>query len=296
MNVNNMTKYTVGILIGLVMVAGLVIPIVDDAQAHVGDRVTYTNSMNSTNHYHYDYVKEVKLTAEAGASNWTNIVVNGQDISVINDYMLAIISDGFSLQIGGSGQLSPTMATDPYEGAPGNFSISEQTLTIEFKNGHWTVTGGVSGVIYEGDYTWVVTYSENGRYIARNGNPTNFYNNGSPEDFILYGGIYTSGELDTYYAYGMGKLTTGVSNYDGSVSMINTKVDGTTDVYRCSTCSVTITEDEVSENYTPYRALVKETIYGHEDRGSNYVMIGIIPLLAIVCLVVFSAKAIRDRR
>lgn len=295
MNVSNMTKYTVGILIGLVMVAGLVIPIVDDAQAHVGDRVTYTNSMNSANHYHYDYVKEVKLTAEAGASNWTNIVVNGQEISTINDYMLAIISDGFTLQIGGGGQLSPSMANDPYEGLS-NYGNSEQTITIEFKKGHWTVTGGVSGVIHEGYYTWVVTYSETGRYIARNGNPTNFYNNGSPEDFILYGGSYTSGELDTYYAYGMGKLTTGVSDYEGSVSMTNTKVDGTTDVYRCNTCNVTITDDEVSENYTPYRSLVKETIYGHEDSGSNYVIIGIIPLLAIVCLVVFSAKAIRDRR
>lgn len=294
MQLNKLTMWIVGLTIGGLLVAGLLIPTINSAQTITGSPVTYTNSMNSTNHYHYDYVDGLVFTADAGATNWTNIKVNGQDITPINDYMLAIVSDGFSMQIGGAGQLSPAVASESYY-MPSNFNTSEQTIKIEFKNGHWSAIGGASGTLMEGTYTWVVTYVENGEYIARNGNPTNFYNHGTPEDFILYGGAYSSGELDTYYAYGQGKLTAAVEGYTGTINMINTKVEGTTDVYTCNTCSITITDGENSENYTPYRSLVKETIHGHESKGVNYALFGIIPTLGIVALVAYAATAIRSK-
>lgn len=296
MELSKIVTGVVLLLVGVILVSALVIPTIGDVQKISGDKVTYTNPQNSTNPYHYDYVDSVDCSMEYMDGAWDNHTVNGTEIDTISDAMFAIVSDGMSLQINANGSPAPVIPSDPFVSSP-TVSASEGTLNVTFNNGTWTVTGGTSGVIATGSYTWVVTYVDDGRYIARNGNPANFYNSGSPSDFIMYSSTYTTGDLDTYYAYGGGKMTLGVSGYTGVVNLTNTPVSGTTDVYQCSTCNVTITdtENDNSETFTPYRCLVKETIEGHKASGTAYTLFGLIPLLLIVSLVLVPVGLIAMR-
>lgn len=295
---NNILGVLVGIVIGVILIGSILAPTIEGIQKTAGDEITYTNSMNSKNKYHYDYVDSVDFSAtyDTDNSRWSDLTVNGTTIELIDDYMLAILSDGYSLQIGTAGQLSPNIPTDPATSAS-SYSGTERTIDIVFNGGEWSVTGGSSGVIYSGTYTWVVTYVEDGKYIARNGNPTNFYNSGDASDFIIYSGYYSTGDLDTFYAYGDGKLSIGVQNYTGTVNLNNTLVDGTTDIYKCVTCTMTITDTSTddSETYTPYRCLVKETVTGHATSGAAYSMYGAIIILAIATLLIIGVRIITNR-
>lgn len=285
-----------GLTIGVLVLSTVLVPIVGEAQKNAGEIVTYTNPIDSKNPYHYDYVDSLELVAtdHTSSRNFNTYTVNGQIITAISDYMLAVLSDDFALQIGPNGEFAPSYATDPFTNPP--TITSQNTLTLTFQNHVWTLTGDVTGEIASGHYDWVVTYKDDGSFIARNGNPTNFYNSGDMKDFILYSGNYTSGEFDTFYAYGGGELSIGVQSYEGSINVINNRlVDGTTDVYQIGVVNLTITDGESIETFTPYRALVKETIIGHEDKGAAYSIYAVIPVLMIVALMVYAVSVIRNR-
>lgn len=292
---NKLIMSVVGIAICVILVGSVLAPVIDDAQKNAGEIVTYSNVMDSKNKYHYDYVDELTLIASdlVSGRSYSTYTVNGQNIPVIDDYMLAVLTDTVSIQIGNSGQFAINIATDPYTSTVD--PTGNSTLTFTAKNGNWKLDGS-AGTIYEGSYSWVVSFVDGGSYIARNGNPTNFYNSGNPADFILYSGMYTTGELDTFYAYGNGAVSCGVADYTGTVKFNNNvKVDGTTDVYRIGSVNVTISDGDTSETFTPYRSLVKETIIGHEDKGAAYSLYGAIPLIVIAGLIVSAITLVRPR-
>lgn len=281
--------------VGIIMIGTLLAPFVASTQTDIGDSVTYTNTTNSTNAYNYDYVDSVSFSATYDSA-WTDITVNEQSVSALSgDSMLAIVSDGMSLQITTGGAALVLYYSESTSSV--TLASSEGTITITFEDGDWTIVGGTSGTLYSGEYTWVVTFVEDGDYIAYNDNPTNVYNSGSASDFIIYGSVYTTGDLDTYYSYGNGSVTLGVSTYSGTVNLVNTLVDGTTDVYKCTTCNVTITDEDSdsSETFTPYRCLVKETVTGHESGGASYSILGIVPVVMILALLMMVIPYITKR-
>lgn len=288
----NLLTLVVTLTLGVILCGSLLMPVIDDIQMTSGTPVTYTNVGSSVNLYHYDYVDSIDFTATAGDSNWTDITINGQEITLISDYMLAVISDVFFLQIGTSGQLEWGLGDET--NIVGSYSKSEGTLKITFANGEFEVVGGTTGTLHSGEYSWVVTYVEDGSYVAKNGNPTGAYCDGKADNFILYSSIYTTGDLDTFYSYGKGVLSLGVSTYTGSVNLTTTLVDGTTDIYKVSTCNVTITDpdSEDSETFTPYRALIKETITGHSTSGAAHSLYAAIPIILIIGLVLAGVGAI----
>lgn len=288
----NLLTLVVTLTLGVILCGSLLMPVIDDIQMTSGTPVTYTNVGSSLNPYHYDYVDSVDFTATAGDSNWTDITVNGQEITLISDYMLGLISDVISIQIGDFGQIRWELSAETITG--GSYSISEGTLKATFANGEFEIVGGTTGTLQSGEYSWVVTYVEDGSYIARNGNPIGAYCDGKADNFILYSGNYTTGDLDTFYSYGKGALSLGVSTYTGSVNLTTTLVDGTTDIYKVSTCNVTITDPDLedSETFTPYRALIRETITGHSTSGAAHSLYAAIPIILIIGLVLAGVRAI----
>lgn len=289
----NLLTLVVTLTLGIILCGSLLVPIIDDVQMTAGDPVTYTNVGQSGNDYRYDYVDSIEFTATAADSYWTDIKINDQAIAPLtNDYMMAILSDTYYIQIGQAGQIAWGYIGNAINN--GTYSNTEGTLSITLANGEIEVTGGTTGTLYTGEYTWAVTIVENGTYIAKNSNPANAYCDGKVENFILYSGNYTSGDLDTFYAYGKGTLTLGVTTYTGSVNLTATLVEGTTDVYKVSLCNVTINDPDNndSETFTPYRALIKETVTGHEASGAAYSLYAAIPIIVIIGLVLAGVGAI----
>lgn len=294
--VNKITGFVVALVLGAILVGGMLAPTVAGIQETVGDNVTYTNNIMSTNQYRYDYVDGLTLVATASETEGIqyDYVVNGQAITLISDYMIAVLSDGYSMQIGSGGQFSCTIPSNPFVTSPTLSPSTYPIVTLTMNNGEWVLMGGDTEIA-SGNYSWLVTYVDNGKYVAHNGSVTGAYCHKNPNDFIVYGSTYTSGELDTYYAFGNGVMNWAVSDYTVTLNWSASKVDGTTDIYKVTTCNITVTDGENTESFTPYRCLYLYEVEGHKTTGPAYAMFGVITLLAIVMLVVVAANAVKGK-
>lgn len=283
-------------LVGAVILTGF-IPVIGATQENIGDSVTYNNYMTQSNQYRYDYVDSLTLIATASESEDAqyDYVVNDQPIALINDYMISVLSDGYCMQIGNAGQFAYNVPTDPYTTNSNPNPTTYPTVTLTMANKEWTLMGGETEIA-SGTYSWLVTYVENGKYIAHNGAVTGAYCHKNPNDFIIYGSTYTSGDLDTYYAFGNGVMNCGVSDYTLTLNWGASKVDGTTDIYKVTSCNLTVTDGENSETFTPYRCLYLYEVNGHQSSGAMYDIYGLIPLIVAVGLLMFAITAILIRR
>jgi len=285
------------LVVGIILAGSVLMPVLNDAKKTIGDEVTYTNYLMTSNQNHYDYVDSVELTATASETDGISydFVINGNPITLISDYMLAVASDGVVIQIGNAGQFACSTNLETYASEPNLNPTTYPTVTLTMNNGEWSLNAGDT-VLKSGVYTWVVTYKENGRYVAHNSSVVGAYCHETPSDFIVYGGGYSSGDLDTFYSYGQGKLTVAVSDYEGTLNWNTTLVDGTTDVYQVTTCNITISDGENDETYTPYRCLYLYEVTGHEAGGASYSLLGAIPVIVIVALIVAAIGMVAIRR
>lgn len=294
----NILTLAITLTLGVILAGSLLMPVIEDTQETIGPEVTYNNYVMTSNSYRYDYVDSVDVTATASATEGINYdyVINDQNITLISDYMLAVLSDGFSLQIGGAGQFAYAKTTDPYSSSYSNPTPNTYpTVTLKMADGEWILKGGDTEIA-SGTYTWIVTFVENGKYVAHNGSVVNAYCHKSPDDFIVYGSAYTSGDLDTYYAYGNGSMFWGVSDYEAKLNWAATLVDGTTDIYKVTSCNVTVSDGENSETFTPYRCLYLYEVTGHAASGAAYSLLGALPIIVIVGLVLAATAAIMVKR
>ena len=294
---NKLIPLVITLVVGIILAGSVLMPVLNDARKTIGDEVTYTNSIVSNNQNRYDYVDSLELVATASETSGIqyDFALNGNPITLSTDYMIAILSDGFSLQIGNGGQFSLMLKLDPYSPSPTFSPSTSPEIKISMNNGEWSIVDGDTSVA-TGTYTWVVTFVENGRYVAHNGSVNGAYCHETPKDFIMYGSTYTSGDLDTYYAYGNGEMVLGDSTYTGTLNWAASLVDGTTDVYKVTTCTITVSDGETSESFTPYRCLYLYEVAGHEASGASYSLLGAIPIIVIAALIVAAVGMVAVRR
>lgn len=294
---NKLIPIVLTLVVGIILAGSVLMPVLNDAKKTIGDEVTYTNSMTSSNQYRYDYVDSLELTATASETDGVSydFVINGKEITLIGDYMLAVASDGIVIQIGTAGQFAYSTYMETYASEPNLSPTTYPEVTLTMSEGAWSLKAGDT-TLKDGTYTWIVTYKDDGRYVAHNSSVVGAYCHETPSDFIVYGGGYTSGDLDTFYSYGQGKLTVAVSDYEGTLNWNTTLVDGTTDVYKVTTCNITISDGENDETYTPYRCLYLYEVTGHEAGGASYSLLGAIPVMVIVALIMGAVGMIVVKR
>lgn len=292
----NVLTLAITLTLGIILAGSVLMPVINDAQKDIGPAVTYNNSLTSTNQYRYDYVDSVEMTAIASETDgiYYDFIINGKAVTIVNDYMIAILSDGFSMQIGSAGQFAYNVPTDPFAASTNPTPTNYPLVTLTMANGEWTLKGGDTELA-TGSYSWLVTYVDNGRYVAHNSSVVGAYCQ-EAKDFIVYGGNYASGDLDTYYAYGNGVMSWGVSDYDAKLNWAATLVDGTTDIYKVTTCDITVSDGENSETFTPYRCLYVYEVTGHAASGAAYSLLGALPIMVIVGLVLAATAAIMVKR
>lgn len=293
----NILTLAITLTLGVILAGSLLMPVIEDTQETIGPEVTYTNKMTSSNQYRYDYVDSLELTATASETDGVSydFVINGKEITLIGDYMLAVASDGIVIQIGTAGQFAYSTYMETYASEPNLSPTTYPEVTLTMSGGSWSLKAGDT-TLKDGTYTWIVTYKDDGRYVAHNSSVVGAYCHETPSDFIVYGGGYSSGDLDTFYSYGRGKLTVAVSDYEGTLNWNTTLVDGTTDVYKVTTCNITISDGENNETYTPYRCLYLYEVTGHAASGAAYSLLGALPIMVIVGLVLAATAAIMVKR
>lgn len=270
MDYKSITVLIVGALVGVVILAGF-LPVFVSTQNNAGDSVTYENeSVRGYSLISTDDELTVDITASAitiGDDTWTNN----------NQSAWYVVTDDFLIWYGGTAQHMILVHSDVTGDEQNQRWIESGTLTMA--NGEYTLTAtppnDAPTETYTGTYSWLFVPSESGEYVTVDGSSTRYVN--SLNDYI-FSGYYYTGSNDTYYSYYNGVAKAG--EYSASVTGTLTLVDGTSDVYNCSSPKMHVGEEE----FTPYLCLVKANVTGHATSGALYSIFGILPLIAGVGL------------
>ena len=300
MNIKTVTVAFVAIMVGAV-IFGAMIPIFQELTDNSGDPITKTNV--GTGHTFKEMVPGDVLECKSIYSDssrtdtWT---LNGE--TVLNEGITGftwdwgLISDVYFMQVNASGNSAigtgQTITSSPgtvnyYSGANSTDPNKTYTWTMETDG---TITfdamfGDNPGTVVTFSPTWayVVSTVEKGAYMSAQVTTNPYYASENSKDVILAGN-YTTGDLDTGYYYGKdGVLTIVNTSYTGTVNFAQTKTDGTTDIYD-TLLTVSVTDGNDTESFSPYRALVPYQVTGHASSGSVYTVFGILPLAVAIGL------------
>lgn len=306
MNVQNMTKYAVGILIGLVMLAGLVIPIVDSAQARA-DPYSVHNELRTPAADYSNIDFEIIAYPNAQEDGYA-YYINGVGFEKPGATRLCLISDHMRLG-------APSTANRTFEvraitdGGWKSFNESLMTTITYNATAHTLTYSSGEDYTFTVPATFVLVWDKDGGY----GELLN--------DSSYAGVVFSKSDFD--------KKTEGVYDWAGSITLGGTTVnallaaskqgvtmstdqevdwtvtitypgmalvDGTTDLYSGATPTFVVSDGENSTSLVSQKGYMAFDADGHKTGGPNSALIGVIPLVAIICLVVFAAGAIYNRR
>lgn len=293
MNTSNMVKYAIGLVVGLTMIAGLVVPVVESSQNTI---VTIEN--NSTMNYAASMDAGYSIEGVSGSTN----IINGVTTPHTGGTTW-VFSDHVQVRIGGDNRTSficPEFANTLYSGEK-----------ITFANGVVTITTAAYSGTFE--YTHLYVPSATGTYGAFYNNP--FGANNSSEVFIVGLG-FPAGNVNFTGTYSATKgweqigspfivnAATAATPQDYNVKLTATPSPTSPISYTLHTASG-VTWEYIEEGEEPVDGTTANQIFAiapieyrtlePQDYGA-YALLSIIPLMGIVVLIVFAASTIRSRR
>ena len=297
----------------VIVIAAVLMPVLDDARDTAGDEIVKTNVGTGHTFKEMSPGDVLKCTSlYSGSSRTDTWTLNGE--TVLNDGVTGIswdwglISDAYFLQVNSSSNgatsnaqeiKSTPGATIYYSGATASVPDIVYTWTM---NSDKTITtlkteGGVASTTttYNSTWAYVLSTLEDGAYMSAQVTTNPYYAKLDNKDVILAGN-YTTGDLDTGYYYGKdGVLTILNTSYTGTVNFSQTLSSGTTDIYD-TLLTVSVTDGNDTESFSPYRALVPYQVSGHESSGAAYDLYGAIPVIVIAALILGVVGVILTRR
>lgn len=292
-------KNLVGAIIAVtcsIIILGLVlVPVIDDIQLTSGDKVTYANPQDDGNLYMRAIQDGDVLSCVVSADANTTIALNGESLLTIagdsfSGYHSLIFSDVFGCNT--SNSASGLQAYSDQSTSIGYNS----SCTIEYDSGTFTLTPSVGVAQTYSGATWgyIACNEDEAEYYetVRTGSST-FYVSSSND--VICSGLYTTGDLDTFYWYHMGDSGVAVEGYDGNADVDLVLVDGTTDVYLAS-IAFEVTDGTDTESFTPYRIMIPLEVSGHATSGAAYSLYGVIPVIVIISIVFMVAGMIYSKR
>lgn len=267
------------VVVGIILLATLLVPVVDDAMVNAGSTVKYENGngLNPIGEGSDTYVFEFSR------SNNT-MTINGVPHSVGINRINWISADTLTVTQNNGGSSVQAFTADESYWAP-NGLFHDFKITLE--GGHYTIVDGSK--VFEGDYNWAYVYDPSGEYADV---VTTAYVK-STDELIISGG-YTSGSLDTYYSVNKGVLEIANTDYSGTVSYTSELVEGTTDIYKVSP-TITISDGTITESFVPFVYGAYHIVEGHNDTGGYRAILGAIPIVVIIGFLVASIYAVGVR-
>lgn len=297
----------------VIVIAAVLMPVLDDARDTAGDEIVKTNV--GTGHTFKemepgDVLKCESIYSDSSRTDtWT---LNGE--TVLNEGITGLswdwglITDVYYMQINSQSNAAVgggrTITAD--SGVGSNYSGADAThptriyswtmnddKTITYKYDDTVNTP--STVTYNSTWAYVLATLDEGAYMSAQVTTNSYYAKYDAKDIIL-AGAYTTGELDTGYYYGKdGILTILNTDYTGTINFTQTKSSGTTDIYD-TLLTVSVTDGNDTESFSPYRALVPYQVSGHESSGAAYDLYGAIPVIVIAALILGVVGVILTRR
>lgn len=300
MNANTLTGMVCGTVVVVVLLAAMLMPAISEAQLTAGSSVTYENTQTDGNCYMRAIQDGDTLVVTTDGTNNGVVELNGTQITTIAGsttitYHTLIFSDVYCLWLGGA---TGSPAATHY-GATGQTTVPYGECKVEYSDGVITETytetdSTVSTYTWE-DATWgfiCCNESEAEYFESVRSGSTAFYTTGVND--VVCSGVYTTGDLDTFYAYYNGTNTCN-EGYTMSTDLDMTLVEGTTDIYS-TTIEVSISDGTDTESFVPYRIMIPLEVTGHADSGGMYSVYGVIPIILVVSLVIGAISMIATGR
>lgn len=293
----------VGLVLGILLMTGLIIPVTDSALTTAGEEVTLTNTSPIVLREAKDgdiLICVRETVDDVTTDNWT---LNGEAVigptGASDTWNIGIMSDGVYVSINSPSNpaIGSWYAMDATTIAPNYLGGGGTPTAFVFDDGNITIyTSYGTESPYEvvtKPYTWgyvVCPYGE-GEYCAPLAGGVGIVK--ANTDIILCG-AYTTGDLDTMYYHYNGVDYVSNSAYSMVQNVTRTLHDGMTDIYD-ATVSVTISDGVDNETFTPYRILVPYEVTGHSTSGANYALLTAIPIVGLIVLIAYAAYSIRGR-
>lgn len=278
MNVNKLVVSIVGLVVGLSILAGLLVPIASSAQANLGDPIELSNDFDLAHEEYYHKTDSVHLTSDG-----TSATIDGHTVTYDSQFRVLVASDTF-YAIGHLGaQYGITIVR--YAGdSPGRLDYAgDVTLTCE--NGQYSFTSSLG--THTGTYGKLYAVCDKSIADTCTVRPLSLGNYYLPSDYQLF---FISDITNTGYMIydGVAHTLTGTGDVTYTKGEL---VNSTTDIYTDATMNISY--NGVDANMAV--VFVPLTVEGHSTSGAEYSLVGVIPLLAIVVVVVFAANMIRTR-
>lgn len=280
MESKNLLTLAITLTLGIILAGSLLMPVIADAQLTIDPKVTYSNSDNSGSDYRYGPVDSVHLVIDADGAT-----LNGELIERATNPIVLFESDNISVNLPNSDNTATMEAY--YNNSTTGGSVFGGTLELTAENGEITAVFGPNTLTFT--YTWMVSITEDGKFINHQSDGNKIYYT-DPNNVIICGGLYTTGDNDTYYSWYNG-VGTDNGSYTISLNPNGALQEGTTDIYTTTLPRIVIDD----ENFTPYRMLIAAEVTGHEA-GAGYALLGAIPVLVIIGLVLAATAAIMVKR
>lgn len=292
----NILTLVITLVVGIILAGSLLAPVITDAQKNTND--TLINDVSEGMTFKLDGADDYNLTTTDSIRAW---LINGTAVDMYNASGALAITDKCRFEKNG-GYVSLYDATGSrianLSGVTNKVVIEYTAETKVFSVTTYTGMGDSAEVA--NTYTYnvenILYYIPGGDYgaIQTNGDPDiSYYVNDLSE--VIAGGAYTTGDLDTsYFAEGS---TVYVGNASYTASGTATTVKEYTDAIKGSSYSITITDGEASETFTPYTVFVPLKVIAHtSEQNGQIALYGAIPILVIVSLLMAAIGAIALRR
>lgn len=272
---NKLIVSVLGVVVGVILIATLLVPVVQDAQSKTGDAVTYSNMDLYPRSIYARAIQPGDVVTLSPGS----IDINGDLIYTPSGdyptYQGLVLSDKFGVRSGNNSTMV-SFLTSGY-----TLSYGYPVVITCSSIGNVKVMSG-NNLFYEGSYEFCYIpcieseaigllsvgagYSDaKGMYVLSD----------SP---IYMSGMYTTADNDTGYWYYDGEFHIS-QDYTCSMDLRKTLVSGTTDVYNIRPLA-----SVGDENFAPYYYIVPLEVEGHKTSGASYDLLGIIPLIVIMGL------------
>ena len=286
-------------VIGIIMVGSVLMPTITTTEQSMYD--TFTNEASASSgistweRFIVDGEDDATFETVFNSNYDFNIVINGEPIdfrpasgTFITTDQCRLVKNGWYFQMFDSTGLRVE-----------NFNMQNANLKAEYKasTGEFTVTTYTDHTNTEVANTYTYTIEKYIIYLSPHGDYLATYLDGeasvyvNSNDQIVSGGAYTTGDLDTsYFAQGT-TVSVGAEGYSASATLDTETVSGYDDLLQGTTQTVTVTNGESSETFTPYTAYVPEKVTAiTTDNADTMSLIFVIPLLAIVMLLLIGVR------
>lgn len=278
---NGIAIAIVSIIVGLIMVVGVLVPIIDvgvDPYTTINNGNTAFSQLNEL-----DTNEEFVLSRDGGTSiEWD---ANGKTVSTMNISTI-VLTDAFSFIVNNSWQIDENIGTMVIRGTGATTNIpSAYDLSFEFDGSVATITYGETPTTVTLDYNWAYVLAPLGK-----GEYTNVYGNAQITNYneIMIGSNSFWGRAGEITTLSGGVVTvSGGASVDGYESLI--KIDNDTPV-------VFSLSDQSTSSPKSFIVPTEIKAYEEYDSGTWGVLISILPIFVVIGLIVATTKGrfIRD--